>query len=129
MIVQIDYTPATLVPEINPRTGRPLDMSYATLRDVSPVHREYLRNMGVAASMSISIVVQGRLWGLVACHHYSPRQLPRHLRAACEIFGPIFSSQLEARQRADDMDARLASRGILRAILNGLTANGDFAEG
>lgn len=129
MIVQIDYTPARLVPELNPRTGRPLDMSYATLRDVSPIHREYLRNMGVAASMSISIVVQGRLWGLIACHHYSPRQLQRHLRAACEIFGPVFSSQLEARQRVDDMDAHLASRGILQAILSGLTAKMDFAEG
>jgi two-component system, chemotaxis family, sensor kinase Cph1 len=129
MIVQIDYTPARLVPEINPRTGRPLDMSYATLRDVSPVHREYLRNMGVAASMSISVVVQGRLWGLIACHHYSPRQLPRHLRAACEIFGPIFSSQVDARQRVDDMDAHLASRGILQEILSGLTAQADFAEG
>lgn len=129
MIVQIDYIPARLVPEINPRTGRPLDMSYATLRDVSPLHREYLRNMGVAASMSISIVVQGRLWGLIACHHYSPRQLPRHLRAACEIFGPIFSSQLESRQRADDMETHLASRGLLREILGGLTDYVDFADG
>jgi light-regulated signal transduction histidine kinase (bacteriophytochrome) len=128
-IVQIDYTPARLVPEINPRTGQPLDMSYATLRDVSSIHREYLRNMGVAASMSISIVVQGRLWGLIACHHYSPRQLPRHLRAACEIFGPIFSSQLETRQRADDMEMHLAGRGLLREILSGLTDHADFADG
>jgi len=129
LIAQIDYTPAPLTPEINPRTGQPLDMSHATLRDVSPIHREYLRNMGVAASMSISIVVEGRLWGLVACHHYSPRRLPRHLRAACEIFGGIFSSQLQVRQRADDMEARLASRGILRAIMSDVAGHADFANG
>ena len=129
LIAQIDYTPARLTPEINPRTGHPLDMSYATLRDVSPIHREYLRNMGVAASMSISIVVEGRLWGLVACHHYSPRRLPRYLRAACELFGAIFSSQVETRQRTDDMEARLASRGILRAIMSDVSGHADFADG
>jgi chemotaxis family two-component system sensor kinase Cph1 len=128
LIARIDYTPARLTPQINPRTGQPLDMSYATLRDVSPVHREYLRNMGVGASMSISIVVDGRLWGLIACHHYSPRQLSRHLRAACELFGPICSSQIESRQHADDMELRLSSRGILQTILSGLAGSADFAE-
>jgi two-component system, chemotaxis family, sensor kinase Cph1 len=128
LIARIDYTPAKLIPEINPRTGQPLDMSYATLRDVSPIHREYLRNMGVAASMSISIVVDGRLWGLIACHHYSPRLLSRHLRAACELFGPICSSQIQARQHADDMEVRLSSRGILQTILSGLAGSADFAE-
>lgn len=129
LIARIDYTPARLVPEINPRTGQPLDMSYATLRDVSPIHREYLQNMGVAASMSISIVIDGRLWGLIACHHYSPRQLSRHLRAACELFGPICSSQIEARERADELECRLASRGRLQLILSGLSGYADFAEG
>ena len=50
----------------------PLDMSHCVLRSVSPIHIEYLRNLGVGASMSISIVVNGKLWGLVACHHQSP---------------------------------------------------------
>lgn len=50
---------------------KPLDLSMSMLRAVSPIHLEYLRNMGVEASMSISIVVEGRLWGLFACHHYS----------------------------------------------------------
>lgn len=63
LITEVDYTPAPLMPPINPRTGLPIDMSHATLRDVSPIHREYLRNMGVDASMSISIIYQGKLWG------------------------------------------------------------------
>jgi len=85
LITQVDYDPAPLTPALNPRTGAPLDMSHAILRDVSPIHREYLRNMGIDASMSISIIVAGKLWGLIACHHNSPRRLPRHLRAVCAI--------------------------------------------
>ena len=81
LITQVDYDPAPLTPALNPRTGKPLDMSHAILRDVSPIHREYLRNMGIDASMSISIIVGGKLWGLIACHNNSPRRLPRHLRA------------------------------------------------
>ena len=65
-----------LVPTRNPLTGEPLDMSYCVLRAMSPVHDEYLRNMGVAASMSISVLQDGRLWGLVACHHSTPHSVP-----------------------------------------------------
>jgi light-regulated signal transduction histidine kinase (bacteriophytochrome) len=117
LIARVDYDPAPLVPEFNPRSGKPLDMSYAVLRDVSPVHREYLRNMGVGASMSISIIVDGRLWGLIACHHNSPRQLPRHLRAVCELFGSIFSLQIEAREKSEQFAARLASRAVLQKLM------------
>ena len=129
LIAQVDYTPAPLVPRTNPRTGRPLDMSHATLRDVSPIHREYLRNMGVDASMSISIVRDGRLWGLIACHHYGPRRLPRHLRAICELFGAMFSLHLEARQRAERFDARLASRTILQQLMGDLAKHDDYGQG
>ena len=92
-------------------------MSYAILRDVSPIHREYLRNMGIDASMSISIIVGGKLWGLIACHHNSPRILPRHLRAVCELFGSIFSLQLEARDKSEQFEYRLASRKILQELM------------
>ncbi len=129
LITQVDYTPAPLIPAINPRSGRPLDMSHATLRDVSPIHREYLRNMGVDASMSISIVHQGRLWGLIACHHCSPKRLPRHLRAVCELFGSMFSLQLEARQREAQYEARLDSRHALDGMMRALAGEEDYAEG
>ena len=88
-------------------------MSQAILRDVSPIHREYLRNMGIDASMSISIIRDGKLWGLFACHHYSPRILPRHLRAVCELFGSMFSLQLEAAEKGERFEERLASRMVL----------------
>lgn len=72
LIVNVDYTPVSIVPEVNPITNLPLDLSFAGLRSVSPVHLEYMRNMGLASSMSISILVEdGRLWGLISCHHRS----------------------------------------------------------
>jgi chemotaxis family two-component system sensor kinase Cph1 len=129
VITQVDYDPALLKPTLNARTGKPLDMSYAILRDVSPIHREYLRNMGIDASMSISIIVAGELWGLIACHHNSPRVLPRHLRAVCELFGSMFSLQLEARKKGEQFEARLASRKILQELMLNLAGVEDYAYG
>ena len=129
LITEVEYAPAPLLPRLNPMNGRPLDMSHATLRDVSPIHREYLRNMGVDASMSISIIHEGKLWGLIACHHSTPRRLPRHLRAVCEIFGSMFSLQLEARLRAEQLESRLKSRKALSAILQALARQDDYAVG
>jgi chemotaxis family two-component system sensor kinase Cph1 len=117
LITQVDYEPAPLIPNLNPRNDQPLDMSHAILRDVSPIHREYLRNMGIDASMSISIIVAGKLWGLIACHHNSPRLLPRHLRAVCELFGSMFSLQLEAREKSEQFESRLASRRVLQELM------------
>ncbi len=129
LITQVNYDAAPLTPAFHPRTGEPLDMSQAILRDVSPIHREYLRNMGIDASMSISIIRGGKLWGLIACHHYSPRILPRHLRAICELFGSMFSLQLEAREKGEQFDERLASRMVLQNLMLNLATADDYAVG
>ena len=129
LITQVNYEPAPLRPTNNPRTGQPLDMSQAILRDVSPIHRQYLRNMGIDASMSISIIRGDRLWGLIACHHYAPRILPRHLRAVCELFGSMFSLQLEARESGEQFGARLASRTVLQNLMLNLAGADDYATG
>lgn len=126
VIPEIDYTPAAVRPALSPRTGQPLDMSQATLRDVSPIHREYLRNMGVNASMSVSIIRDGKLWGLVACHHNKPHRLPRHLRAVGELFGAMFSLQIETRERAEQFEARLANRAALQTLMRNLSVGDDY---
>jgi light-regulated signal transduction histidine kinase (bacteriophytochrome)/CheY-like chemotaxis protein len=77
-----------------------LDLSLSTTRAVSPIHIEYLTNMGVTASMSVSIVVDGELWGLFACHHDSPRILPYDVRTAAELFGQLFAF-LVSQKRSD----------------------------
>ena len=89
------YAPAVIMPPLNPLTGQPLDLSHSILRSVSPVHRQYLANMGVVASVSLSLILRGQLWGLIACHHNAPRYLPHRLRDACELFAEMTSSYLE----------------------------------
>ncbi|WP_374298403.1 HWE histidine kinase domain-containing protein [Paracoccus sp. (in: a-proteobacteria)] len=95
----------------------PLDLSYAHLRSVSPIHCEYLRNMGVAASMSVSIIIDGALWGLIACHHYSPKVLSMADRAAAEMVGEFFSMHLDALHRRHARDAELTARRALDDLL------------
>ena len=80
---------------IHGATGAPpLDLSQAVLRAVSPIHIEYLGNMGVGASMSVSIVVQGRLWGMIACHHMAARQVPYSVRMACDVIAQILAANV-----------------------------------
>ena len=114
IIATIDYDPAPLISD---DAANPLDMSQAILRSVSPVHLEYLRNMGTTATMTISIIKGGQLWGLIACHHNSPKPVPRHLRAVCEMFGNMFAFQLDARERADALEDQQKSSGVHNAIL------------
>jgi two-component system, chemotaxis family, sensor kinase Cph1 len=107
------YTPSPIVPATRPDAGGPLDLSFSVLRSVSPIHLEYLANMGVRASMSISLVVRDRLWGLVAClHHSEPRFVPYETRSVCEAIARLVSLQigaLEERERAALRDARRTS--------------------
>ena len=100
LISDVGYTPAPLEPVDLPATGRPLDLTYSTLRSVSPIHCEYLQNMGVGASMSISLLRDDELWGLIACHHYSgPHAPPYGARAAAEFLGSTLSLRLVDRPR------------------------------
>ena len=93
-IKDVTAPPALLVPQLRPDTGAPTDLSFSSLRGVSPVHIEYLINMGVRATLTIAIVDGGELWGLIACHHYSPRLLDYSLRASCRFLSQVFSTQL-----------------------------------
>lgn len=97
-IADRDYQPVPILPPAGPASPDPLDLSHAVLRSVSPIHIEYLRNMGVGASMSISLLKDDQLWGLVACHHYTPRYVPYDVRTACELLGQVMSMQLVGRE-------------------------------
>ncbi|WP_315782132.1 HWE histidine kinase domain-containing protein [Bradyrhizobium sp. SZCCHNPS1003] len=102
IIADIDAVPAPLLSTPTHNAGL-LDLSMSVLRAVSPVHIEYLRNMGVGASMSVSILREGKLWGLFACHHYAPHHLSFEKRTAAELFGQMYSWLLEARERETDV--------------------------
>ncbi|MCF8477750.1 MAG: GAF domain-containing protein [Pseudolabrys sp.] len=97
-IADVNAAPVPVTPALSPE-GKMLDLSMSVLRSVSPIHIEYLQNMGVRASMSISILHGGKLWGLFACHHYAPKNIDLETRTTAELFGQMFSYMLEGHQR------------------------------
>ena len=106
------YEPVPLVPKLRPDTQTPLDLSFATLRSVSPIHCQYMKNMGVLSSMSISLLKGDKLWGLISCGNREPLHVPHELRAACQTIGQVLSLQISAmealevsRQREAKVDA------------------------
>ncbi len=124
-----EYRPVPLVPAAHPETGRPLDMGLAALRSVAPVHVHYLRNMGVAATLTISLLHEGELWGLIACHHQTPRSLPYELRASCELLGQLFSARIDAAEAEEHRDADLRRAETLAALTDRLAGTRDWAAG
>jgi len=114
------YTPRPLVPPLNPLTNKPLDLSGSVLRGVSPMHIAYLKNMGVRASMSISIMNGGKLWGLIACHNTQPKNLPYELRMACTFIGQMLSWQLvsllENEIRKEFMERGNATNSVISSL-------------
>jgi light-regulated signal transduction histidine kinase (bacteriophytochrome) len=126
LIGDMGYTP---VPMIGRTGAAPLDMSYCVLRSVSPIHVEYLRNMGVQASMSISIVINGKLWGLIACHHMAPRRVPYAIRMAADVMAQVLAASvqsLETRERAA-LTERAAE--VRTQVMESLIHHDDVASG
>lgn len=130
VIVDIEYRRSELraAPDF-PQRQAPLDLTHSTLRSVSPIHIEYLRNMGVRASMSVSLIIDGKLWGLIACHHYSPKFVPYSVRMTCELLGQMLSTLVQSWQRTQDaeLQERIGERQI--RVINRLNQGSYIAAG
>ena len=100
-IPDINYTPARLIGINNAPNELPLDLSNCVLRGVSPCHVEYLQNMGVVGSLTISLIGDQCLWGLIACHHYSPKRVDYETRKTCEFLGQFASIELIHQQERE----------------------------
>ena len=126
LIFDARATPARVVPTLRVDTGGPLDLSFSVLRSVSPIHLEYMANMGVRASMSISLIVGDRLWGLISClNHTSPRRISHEMRVACEFLGRLTSLQigaLEDRELLAQRASRRATDKMLAEAMRGSPA-------
>ena len=116
LIADVEAEPVRILPALDPE-GEPLDLSMSMLRSVSPIHLEYLRNMGVAASMSVSILSRGKLWGLFACHHMAPRPLGFERRMAAELFGQVFSLMLDSRERDLEVEYEARARQLHNRVM------------
>ncbi|MCU0544419.1 MAG: GAF domain-containing protein [Oscillatoriaceae cyanobacterium Prado104] len=129
LIPDASYQPAALTPATNPLTGQPLDLSSAVLRSVSPLHLEYLQNMGVTASMSVSLIQDGKLWGLIACHHSSPRYVPYSVRTLCEFVGQVMSLELANKTANEDLDYKIALKSLQTKFVEALSQSENLVDG
>ena len=100
------HVPVPILPVLRPDTGEPLDLGYCVLRSVSPVHCQYLENMGVRASMSLSLLERDKLWGLITCAHPEPLLVSHSVRAMCAAIAQLLSVQVAALQTRDEQDQR-----------------------
>ena len=108
-------------------TSRPLDLSFSVLRSVSPIHIEYLKNIQVGASMSLSIVVHGRLWGLIACHHESAHRVPYAVRMTCDVLSHLLSSAIQSAVDRFAVKRRDAAFAVRKALTDLLLDGDEFA--
>ncbi|WP_413160839.1 ATP-binding protein [Capilliphycus salinus ALCB114379] len=118
-----------LFPYENPVVERPLDLTHSTLRSASSCHLQYLKNMGVGASLTISLIKDGKLWGLIACHHRTEKFVSYELRKACEFLGRVIFSELSSREETEDYDYRMKLTYIRSALIDFMSAEENFIEG
>jgi light-regulated signal transduction histidine kinase (bacteriophytochrome) len=128
LIPSASYQPAELIPQNNPLTNQPVDLSLSVLRSVSPIHVEYLKNMGVDASMSISLIQDKKLWGLIACHHSSPKHVSYSIRTACEFIGQIMSLELATKQDNEDLDYKIKLKNIQAKFVESIPQSKKFID-
>ncbi len=124
-IPDVNYVPVAVISADGP-LGPPLDLTWSALRSVSPLHVEYLQNMGVAATMTISILKNGELWGLVACHHYRPKMISYQLRFACEIIGRTMSLHLGSLEENEDTEYRMTLKAAEMRLFEAMSKEGDI---
>jgi light-regulated signal transduction histidine kinase (bacteriophytochrome) len=126
VLVDVDYAPVPLEPALSPLNGAQLDMSLCFLRSMSPIHIQYLKNMGVGATLVVSLVVAGRLWGLVACHHYAPRVLHYEVRTVCELLAEAAATRIAGFESFVQAQGELSVRRLEQRMIETISRDGDW---
>jgi light-regulated signal transduction histidine kinase (bacteriophytochrome) len=122
----VQYAPAPIEPRASPLTGQDLDLSLCFLRSASPIHVQYLKNMGVTATLVVSLMVGDKLWGLVSCHHYSPRFLPFEMRSVCELLAEAVGTRIAALESFARGQCELAARRLEQRMVASISRDGDW---
>lgn len=123
LIVDINYKPVPILTLAADASNHNLDLSYSVLRSVSPIHIEYLKNMGVSGTLTISLILEGRLWGLIACHHYSAKNLAHNVRLSALMQGHFLTSQIRVQEVAEDYQLRIRLEKNFDSFLELLDTN------
>ena len=129
IIADVHYTPVPILTLDDSTPHKNLDLSLSILRSISPIHIEYLQNMGVGATLTISLVRQKKLWGLIACHHYSPKKLPHFTRLSAQLQGHFLTSQLGVREIADSYELSQEVEANYQQLLPVLRHDDNFLTG
>jgi chemotaxis family two-component system sensor kinase Cph1 len=126
LLVDARYVPVPLVPRENPITGQDLDLSMSVLRSISPMHTQYLQNMGVTGTVVASLIHEGKLWGLIACHHASAKYLPYEVRAAVELVAEVVSTRISALEHFAEAQAEVLVRRLEHRLIEATSTDGDW---
>lgn len=121
--------PVALYPANNPLTYQPTDLTLSILRSPYACHTEYLHNMGVGASLTISLMKDQKLWGLIACHHRTPKPVPYELRKACEFLGRVIFAEISTREETADYTYRMRLAQVQSALVEAMSEASNFIEG
>ncbi len=121
--------PVALYPANNSVTQQPTDLTLSILRSAYSCHLEYLHNMGVGASLTISLMKDQKLWGLIACHHRTPKYIPYELRKACEFLGRVIFAEISTREEAADRNYRLKLASVQTALVESMSEAENFVNG
>ena len=128
-IPDINYQPVELIPDCNPLTDRPLDLAFTLLRTVSPCHVQYLKNMNVAASMTVTLIKDRKVWGLIACHHQTPKYVNYETRTACELLAKFVNLELSYKQDSQDREYEIYLKEICHKFITEISQQHCFVEG
>ncbi|HEY9814291.1 MAG TPA: ATP-binding protein [Candidatus Obscuribacterales bacterium] len=118
-----------LYPAVNPATEQPTDLTLSILRSAYPCHLDYLHNMGVGASLTISLMKDNKLWGLIACHHRTPKLVPYELRKACEFLGRVIFAEISTREEEADYSYRAKLAQVQTALIDFMSEADYFVDG
>ncbi|MEY2687093.1 MAG: hypothetical protein RL375_1291 [Pseudomonadota bacterium] len=126
VLSDVHYEPVPLYPPRLPDTGEDLDMSMCGLRSMSPLHLQYLKNMGVTGTLVVSLVREGRLWGLIAAHHYSPRNLSVSVRSTCDLLAEVAATRIVAIENYTHAQVGTLVRRLEQRLVEATSTEGDW---
>jgi chemotaxis family two-component system sensor kinase Cph1 len=121
--------PVDLLPAINPVTNQATDLVMSILRQPYHCHIEYLHHMNVDASLTISLIKDDKLWGLIACHHKTPKYVPYELRKACEFLGRVIFAEISTLEEEADASYRLKLAAVQSALIDQMSREDYFIDG
>jgi PAS domain S-box-containing protein len=129
LLSDVSVEQVAIEPRVNPQTHRELDLTYAVSRSFSPIHREYLTNMGVRGTLVASIVRNGKLWGLIACHHLAPRVPTHAVRALAGGIAELLATHITTFEQAKGKASLDLTATLLRQLPRSLDQTENWAVG